>query len=822
MLCSGISTFTPTASAEEMLSAAQPSYEDYLSTLTGDEAELMATAEISWSIDAEGTFTIAGSGAMPSWTSAEAVPWHSRKSEIKSVKILSGLTTIGDRAFMNCPNLKNVSIPYTVTAIGYSAFSECDSLISIIVPYSVKSLGYGTFSNCDHLQYVSLSYGLTTLADYTFSDCVNLKQITLPESVTSVGRRTFQNCRSLESVKLSDKITTLGSHSFYDCNALTTITLPKSLTTVEGWLFAYCDNLSYVVVPEGVTRIGGSAFRECGSMTDVTIPASVTEIGPNVLDYSYNVNSIYYLGTKDQWNSIAIDSDNARLKDTSSITKFYWNGSYSCGDNLTWSYKDGMLAISGTGDMYDWTSYPNVPWHSRRRMVEKVVLGTGVASVGEYAFIKFSNMTDLTITSTVKSIGPSAFYQCTGLTQVNIPDSVTEIDSYAFYNCSGLTQLKLPANITTINNAAFSGCSSLESVSVPESVTTIDTYAFRLCTNLKTLNLGSNLQSINTGAFNKCTALTDVYYNGSEAKWNTVSVASANEGLTNATMHFVMPETITLNKSSAELFVDETLTLIATVAPELADQGVIWSTSDEQILTVNENGLVTAIGIGNGVITATSAVDADISASCAISVIPKIPPVITVSEETVKAGKEVAVTLTLSDNWGFANLGIEIGYDKNAMTLKSAVSNIEGADFVYDDYGMIWNSPSSCKYNGTLVTLTFEINKATNGGKYPVTVASYKGESGNYTDGVDVNYTVGNHPLNTIYNGGEITVLLPGDINGDNKVNNKDGVCMLRLLADWDVEVVESALDVDGNGTFETKDCTTLLRYLAGWNIEIN
>ena len=38
----------------------------------------------------------------------------------------------------------------------------------------------------------------------------------------------------------------------------------------------------------------------------------------------------------------------------------------SCGDNVTWNYSGGMLSLSGSGDMYDYDSPEEVPWHQSR------------------------------------------------------------------------------------------------------------------------------------------------------------------------------------------------------------------------------------------------------------------------------------------------------------------------------------------------------------------------------------------------------------------------------------------------------------------------
>lgn len=209
---------------------------------------------------------------------------------------------------------------------------------------------------------------------------------------------------------------------------------------------------------------------------------------------------------------------------------------------------------------------------------------------------------------------------------------------------------------------------------------------------------------------------------------------------------------------------------------------------------------------------------------------PEIRPVVSVSSERCRAGNTVDVVISLSENTGFANLGLEISYD-TAMTLVAVTANSNvGATFtkaqsldVYP-YNIGWDSVSNNDYNGELVTLTFEIPEDMCAGEYSVDVDFYKGRNGDYKDGVSVNYDENENPLFLEYNSGCITVFdyIPGDINGDGTVTNKDGTALLRYLAGWELEnIIEEALDVDGDGAITNKDGTRLLRYLAGWDVEI-
>ena len=60
---------------------------------------------------------------------------------------------------------------------------------------------------------------------------------------------------------------------------------------------------------------------------------------------------------------------------------------------------------------------------------------------------------------------------------------------------------------------------------------------------------------------------------------------------------------------------------------------------------------------------------------------------------------------------------------------------------------------------------------------------------------------------------------LPGDVNGDGKVDGKDALRLLRYLADQPVTIVEKNADVTGDGVVNGKDSLRLLKYFAEWNV---
>lgn len=105
-------------------------------------------------------------------------------------------------------------------------------------------------------------------------------------------------------------------------------------------------------------------------------------------------------------------------------------------------------------------------------------------------------------------------------------------------------------------------------------------------------------------------------------------------------------ESVSLDKTTAEITEGETLTLTATVKPDNAtNKKVTWSSSNEEIATV-EDGVVTAKKAGEATITAKTE-DGEKTASCSVTVKEKVYPVESVSLDKTEATLEVGETITL-------------------------------------------------------------------------------------------------------------------------------------------------------------------------------
>lgn len=151
-----------------------------------------------------------------------------------------------------------------------------------------------------------------------------------------------------------------------------------------------------------------------------------------------------------------------------------------CGDNLTYKLNKGVLRISGTGDMWNYTEN-NLPAYAQSN-IQKVVVESGVTSIG----------------------------------------------NYAFYDCSELESVELGDTITSIGEYSFAGCTSLKSIELPDGVSKINAYAMSDCTSLRTIRIPRSVRFIVLTAFVNCKSITDINYTGTKTQWANIGFSETN------------------------------------------------------------------------------------------------------------------------------------------------------------------------------------------------------------------------------------------------------------------------------------------------------
>ena len=140
--------------------------------------------------------------------------------------------------------------------------------------------------------------------------------------------------------------------------------------------------------------------------------------------------------------------------------------------------------------------------------ITSVTVPTTIKAIGDYAFAWCTGIKSAYIPASVTKIGKGAFTYCRSLESINIPNSVTSLGGAAFYNCNALTSVTVGSGIKTIDTDTFNYCSSLKSINIPEGVTSIGAYSFASCKSLTTVEIPSSVLSIGSNAFKNSNNVT--------------------------------------------------------------------------------------------------------------------------------------------------------------------------------------------------------------------------------------------------------------------------------------------------------------------------
>lgn len=176
---------------------------------------------------------------------------------------------------------------------------------------------------------------------------------------------------------------------------------------------------------------------------------------------------------------------------------------------LQWKLNGGVLVITGSGEIPDYTDSRMAPWHSVADSVTRIVVGDGITRVGELAFYGCQNATTAQLSNTVTEIGGRAFKDCKKLSRIDLPSGLKTIGDAAFDSCESLKTIALPEGLQSIGDYAFNWA-GLTSITIPSTVTDMGMVAFAYCQRLVRAKVLSPLVKLPDWTFYGCTALKDL------------------------------------------------------------------------------------------------------------------------------------------------------------------------------------------------------------------------------------------------------------------------------------------------------------------------
>ena len=535
-------------------------------------------------------------------------------------------STLPQTARINSP----VSLALLRTSNCYFRDPEC---LQIVLSYEMNEenevIGLSVNKADANVTEVQVPYGVTKIAHSAFRDCKNLSSIILPESLTFIDSYAFMNCEALTEIILPDSVLSLGTQIFGNCRSLSSVALSRSLTEIPENTFWSCESLESIDLPEGIQVLGKCAFSSCNSLTDIRLPESLTDIGEYALYYSKALAAVRIP------NGVQRISNNAFHSSYTICIAEPGSSASAALDNAGFSFRapDLMnlsLRYTVTGDVSSGLKIVRAD-----KETKEVLFPVNVTSIGTGAFEGCKNLTELILPPELKTIEDRAFYSCNNLKSIILPAGLTSIGKNAFYYCNSLTEVTIPEGISEIPAYCFANCSQLKSVSLPDSVTSIGTYAFYYCTNLKSMTLPENVTSVGSRAFYSCWRLTDIYLPqnltdiADDALWDRMSLDEALAAGLHYTVlcwEFSYAEGWALDHEYPVTLIDGktpdqymTVTLQesvllgvgyqtkpeAFVFPDFNNAAKTWSSSNPDVVSVDQQGRIHALQSGEAEITLT-------------------------------------------------------------------------------------------------------------------------------------------------------------------------------------------------------------------------
>ena len=519
------------------------------------------------------------------------------ESNIETLVFEAGLTKIPSRALHGARKLKNVTIPDSVTYISKYAFAECNILESISIPDTVTGIETGAFKDSG-LTEIKLPKNLTYLGSRVITG-TEIKSVTIPKNVTQLeendgGYHGSFFDSNIETVVFENGIEKIPSRALHGAKKLKNVTIPDSVKKIEQYAFAECTGLEKITIPNTVTDIGRGAFSRCTSMKSFTIPASVKSLFDSVFAYSgletmTVPDTVTYMEGKIFQGASALKS--VTLPNTTKEIKSY---------------------------MFEGCS-----------SLDKIVLPSTVTVIYDHAFKGCASLKDVTFSSDINKIDSYVFENCDSLVKIAIPDTVTTLGEGVFYDCDALTTVTLGTGITSIPNRFFEHCDSLESVVLPYRTASIGGNAFKDSVKLTSVTIPRATEKIESNAFSYPDKLTIYGVSGTYAenfaKENNIKFVNKEVKATAVTVN---KTDVTINKGQSEK-------LVLNITPADFTDEVSLRSNNEEIVTVAEDGTITANNAGTAIIKITVG---GVSANCNVTVVQPVTSVnINKSSVTIEA-----------------------------------------------------------------------------------------------------------------------------------------------------------------------------------------
>lgn len=730
--------------------------------------------------------------------------------QIRSLSFPGRLSSIGNYTFKECAYLTDVAFRDSSSAVtlGYGAASSTgadqqsmplfgnSNLESLYIGRNIEynatsSYGYSPFYHQAYLTDIRFSHAgtVTSCMDYMLFMVNNCVSLVLPESLETIGSRTFASMTLLEGITIPNAVKEIGTYAFADDDELKYAHLSTSCPWLKEGLFDSCDSLESITIPPVVTKMDTKMFANCKSLASATFEGStdILEMGYGASQTDYGLFRDCPLETLnlDRWLSY-----NTEVPTRSPFYSIATLKDLTLGENVGLVDKYMFSYCSGLEEVYLPDNIESVGlWGFRGcTSLKKVRFSEKLSQVSDYGFSECSSLDNVVFPASMTSIADNSFSNCTSLKKLDLGDKLMIIGPAAFKNDTSLEGVELPESLYGLGVEAFANCTSLPSVKIC-GISSVGKQAFEDCSGLQWVSLSDKTTSLGENSFAGC---SDIKYIKSYAEFppeglvNFVESVPANGTLfvpeysidyyqyspTWENWHSIRPlndnimvSFVELDQAEVSFKATETVQLIATVgADDASDKSILWKTSEESIASVDANGLVTAVAVGDATITALAADGSGVKAECKVTVDPTLVESITINSETssLKKGRTLELLTNVlpatatNSNVVWSSSDVDIAsVDADGVVTAILAGEVEITATAVDGsgvsktYGLSVIPPTKGDSNDNdVVTITDAVNTA--------------------------NYAVGNEVENFCFEA--------ADVNGDNKVTLADASGTVTVL----------------------------------------
>lgn len=506
---------------------------------------------------------------------------------VTNLVIPTTITEIKPYTFLGC-NSTSITIPTSVTSIGEEAFSDCDALLSITIPNSVVSIGRSAFSGCVALSSITIPNSVSLIDESTFNGCVALTSVTIPNSVKSIGSYAFAHCYKLRSISIGESVKSISESVFLNSGQLKTVTCYAQQPPVcEGGLYSAGSMTLYVPAASIEAYKSADYWKAFGSIEALTIPATRISLDKTTLTLNVNNNRILVA---------TVTPENTT-------------------DKITWtSNNEAVATVSSTGVV-----------SAKSVGVATITVSCGSATPATcIVTVSPIEVTSVTLDVATKTIKIGEGFKLTATVK---PDNATDKSVTWTSSNASIATVDASGNVkgvkdgeVTITTKTTNGKTADCKVTVnpvPAESITIEPETAKLDVG-EEMTLKATVLPTNTTDQTvtwKSSKPEIVQVEGSTGEVTAISPGQATITATCGavtktcvvTVNPVLAEKVTVSAPAKQVMVRDGLQLTATVAPEnTTDKTLTWSSSNNEIATVDQNGLVSALIAGKVKITAKS------------------------------------------------------------------------------------------------------------------------------------------------------------------------------------------------------------------------